>query len=469
MLRFFKYSGPIQFFFLFAISLLIRVPFFIFEPPLLIDDLKHLALGEKMSAGFLIYRDVIDNTSPISAFVYCLITYLFGKSLVGFHLISGVLIFTQAIIFKSLCNSKELMTQRGDIPALVYIICSSVCYDFFSLSPCLISLTFVLLATDKLFKHIRNQNDEEDFFFTGFYIGIAYLCFSPSALFFLMCIVVFLLYSRSTARYYLLYTFGFIFPIICVAVFFLYSDGLSAFYNHYLTEFQLVFQPLSIQNPYYIVLIFFPIILITILGFFTVGAHKRFINFQIITQQIIVSYLVITLFLMVVFFSNPISNYMFVIPYAAFFMSNFILITRKNKLANVLIIFLVLNCVQVVYNYLPISYYPKNLTNYCNQLIFDSPISKMYNDKKIAVLGNDFSMFINNKQASSFYNWQLAAPYFNGMEYYAKVETVYKGFASDMPDVIIDQHNVLPKVFDRIPFLQNSYKKTTIIGVYEKR
>ena len=200
MLRFFKHSGPLQLIALFLLTLFTRLPLFISDSPLLMEDLRHLVLGEKMASGSFIYKDIIDAVPPISALIYWMLGSLFGRSLLAFQLVASFLIFIQALLFRHLCNKNDLMSEKGDIPAFAYIICSMVCYDFMSLSPCLISLTFILIAFDRIFKHIKSENNEGEIFATGFYIGIAYLCFAPAIIFSFMGYIAFVLYTRTSIR-----------------------------------------------------------------------------------------------------------------------------------------------------------------------------------------------------------------------------------------------------------------------------
>jgi hypothetical protein len=422
-----------------------------------------------MATGSLIYRDVIASVPPGSALVYSLFGTIFGRSLVAFQIMATLLVFAHALIFRYMCNSNDLMSEKGDIPAFVYIICSVVCYDFMSLSPCLISLTFILIAFDRIFKHIRKENNESEIFATGFYLGIAYLCFAPTVIYIVMAYLAFLLYTRTSFRYYMLLLTGFIFPTLCVLTFFFYFDGLIEFLNYYIYNFP-VRPDFSFDiDAGNIAIITWPILLLTILGFIVTARYKRFINYQSICQQMMFMLLVATLGVIILFFSHTLTSFMLLVPFMSFFISHFLILARRKNLVSILTMFFVLNSTQVIYSYLPISIYNADILDFNKQISLPSTWNDKYQNKKIAAFGNDISIFRNNQLGTSYFDWELSSKYLEGMDYYSKVVHVYNGISRDMPDVIIDEKNVMPKVFDRIPALAKAYKKTSLAGVYEKR
>jgi len=446
-----------------------RLPLIISDAPLLTEDLCHLVLGEKMVTGAFIYKDIIDAVPPVSALIYWLLGSLFGRSILAFQLLAAFLIFFQALLFRHLCNKNDLMSEKGDVPAFVYIICSMLCYDFMSLSPCLISLTFILIALNRIFKHIKSENNEGEIFATGFYIGVAYLCFAPAIIFAMMGYIAFVLYTRTSIRYYMLLFTGFIFPTLCAITYFFYFDNLPQFFDYFIFNLPIRSAFLFGFDIGSVAIMTLPVILLTLMGFFAMAKYNRFINYQIICQQLMLIWLVLVLGLILFFFSKTLTSFMLLLPFAAYFISHYIILTNRKRFANVLIFLFIINSLQLIYCYLSGSIYPASVINFSQQETKLSEWNMRYQNKKIAFFGDDMSVFINNKQATPYFDWQLSKSYLQGMDYYSKVVHVYNGFRQDMPDVIIDTKNVMPKVLERIPEFERTYKKTQYIGVYEKR
>jgi hypothetical protein len=434
-----------------------------------LEDLKHLILGEKMASGFFIYRDILDNTPPLAAMLYFLSTAIFGKSILVFQLLATFLIFIQAQIFKFVCNSNELMTEKGDVPALAYIVFSICCYDLLSLSPALISVTFILLALDKIFKHIRSENKESEMFATGFYIGLAYLSFASNFIFLIIALVVFSLFTRSGARFYALMLLGFAFTIISMGTYFYYFDGLEPFIRCYLMDFPV---RVNYNFNFYtegVLLIALPILFFMIVSFLIVFTHNRYINYQIVCQQIMFFTLIIVLGIIILFFSNTLSSFILILPFVSFFTAHYWVVTRRKILANLLLFSFLIHCLLVIYSYFPLEIYPQKLINFNFQISQKGKLNEQYENKAVVVFGKEFNIFLCNKHATPFVNWHLSKTYLQDMEHYESVVNVAKGFSESLPDVIIDEENVMPKIFDRIPFLRRSYSDTPQKGIYEKR
>ena len=69
---------------------------------------------------------------------------------------------------------------------MVYMLFMNLYFDFLTLTPALMSMTFVLLAINNLIKRMDNKTRDELFLLTGIYLGVATLFYLPSFLFFLL-------------------------------------------------------------------------------------------------------------------------------------------------------------------------------------------------------------------------------------------------------------------------------------------
>lgn len=458
MISFFRFSGPLQLAALFIMVWLFRLPLFFTDTPLLWEDVKYLTLGEKLTEGFWMYKDVIDNTPPLAALFYRITDLLFGRSIYAFYIISGFLVFFQALLFKWLCNNNDIISDKSDVPALMYIVVSIVCFDFVSLSPALLSLTFVLIALNSVFKHIKSENNEGEIFSTGLYIGLAYLTFAPTAIFFVLSLLSFIFVTRTPLRHYLLYITGFFFPtLFCLTLMYI-VDGHTEFIQYFLFQFPAAIGFKDDFDWNVLVFISIPSLLLSLVGIFRALTYRRFIIYQVIIQRIMFLWLLFSFALIVLFFNNITSAFIMLVPFIAFFITHFFQLMGKRKIGEYLLILYLVYSLRSIYSYIDLPYLNKDLINFNQQLAIRNKFNERFNNKKILVTATMPEIYINNRLATAYYNWDLSKAILQNPSYYENLTHIYNHFFSDLPEVIIDQSGVMPAIFDKIPKLKSLYR-----------
>jgi hypothetical protein len=78
--------------------------------------------------------------------------------------------------------------------------------------------------------------------------------------------------------------------------------------------------------------------------------------------------------------------------------------------------------------------------------------------KRLLVLEDNISYFLDNEMATPFLSWELSKPIFADADYYHNVILVSAGFNHDSPECIIDPHGYMKPFFERIPSLKQKYK-----------
>jgi hypothetical protein len=86
-------------------------------------------------------------------------------------------------------------------------------------------------------------------------------------------------------------------------------------------------------------------------------------------------------------------------------------------------------------------------------------------NKRLLVLGNNLSPYLNNIPATPYVNWAMAKNEFDDLNNYESIIKILSNFEKDAPQYIIDQQNIMPKIFGRIPALAKRYK-TQKTGMY---
>ena len=79
--------------------------------------------------------------------------------------------------------------------------------------------------------------------------------------------------------------------------------------------------------------------------------------------------------------------------------------------------------------------------------------------KKILNLGYDRDVFMKNKLATPYFNMELSKLQLQHLNHYDNLTRIYSNFHNDFPDVIIDSKDWMPSVMDKIPLLENEYKR----------
>lgn len=187
-----------------------------------------MVLGERLSEGYLLYVDVIDDTGPLSAGVFTGLHLLFGRSPIAYVLLGKVFVLFQIYYWNSTLIKYRVFDENTYLPAIVMAALFHFSFDLMYLSPTLLGSTFLLLAFGQLFSHtVLQKESSESTLLIGIYGGLA-TGFHWNFVFFLPFIVFTgLAISGFTIRQLFLSIMGFLLPILLISVFYFWNDGLE--------------------------------------------------------------------------------------------------------------------------------------------------------------------------------------------------------------------------------------------------
>jgi hypothetical protein len=458
LLSFFRINDPYRLVGVLILLLLIRLVFFWLGVPTIIPEIKWLTIGEKLTEGGVMYQSVWDNTAPLAALVYKWIFVLFGKTTTPYRVISIILVIIQAGIFNAMFLKNKAYNSNTYVPALIYVLFMNISFDFFTLPPILMAMTFILLAMNNLFKRMDNQTKDEIFILIGVYIGLATLFFLPSIFYFLVTLISILIYTSSIFRRIMLMIYGFAIVILLACIYYYWYDGLTIF----ITQF---FGSAFILETYYFVAFTDFIILSTIpISIFIVAYYKmningRFINFQMKIQRVMLFYLLSGFLAMFMIKDFTTFQLIYFIPSVAFFVAHYLL-TIRNWLkaeASILFIFtlIIVSCIFPLKGFL----YTDKFASYDELIVNPSPIDLLVSDKKVLVIGNNISTYSNSRLATPYLNSQYAVYHLSNPNYYDNLTSIFRNFSADMPEVIIDEIGLVPMLFMNMPTIASQYDK----------
>jgi hypothetical protein len=416
-----------------------------------------MLVGERMGEGYMMYKQIWSDVSPLSGMVYWLLDLLFGRSQLSYQILALALIILQGLYFNHSLQKHQQYPEKSNLPLLLYVISMGLFFDFFTLSPMLMSTTFLLMALDGLFSHINDETSNDEVFSIGFYIGVATLFYFPLALFAGFAFICFLLLAATNARKYFLMLFGFIFTLSLVALFFYMIDGLDDLY------YNSILRLLEFRKIYYVsfqdmLLLASPFIaLLAISAFQLFGGDTRFIHYQVRCQQALFLWIVFAGLCLLVVPSVAPYQLIVLVPAVVYFGTHLLLTIRKKIIADLVFLSLLIAVFYVNFSHVFSAYSWADLNNYV--IVPKTDQKTTVNNTKLLIAGNNLEGYMNNKLATPYLEWTLAERHFNYLDDYANVIEVYENFRRDMPDVIIDQNGKIEELFTRIPALAQYYAK----------
>ncbi|GAB4032745.1 hypothetical protein GCM10028809_32340 [Spirosoma gilvum] len=452
-----------------GLLVLIRLPLLLNSFPLLTPELNWMIIGEQINQGDLLYRDIWDSVSPLSALVYWGLDSLFGRSTMALHAAALLVSVFQIVYFNYLCNNRDLYPDRTFWPGLIYMLFMHISYDCLTLSPVLMSTSFLLLAFGTLTRQMDRRGVTDEVFEVGFYVGIAALFYLPSALFIIWTMLSLLFYTGASFRQYSLSFFGFLFPIAATVLFYYLYDSLDDFNRNLLASVFRVRQYSLSDFQSLLASLLIPLGL-GILGFLTLlNRGNRYVNFQQRIQQIMALWFVIAfLTIGLMPFLAPMVFISFVPPMAYFTYYYFEGI-RRVWLAELTFLTAFLLVLLLFYQGALGLIPGAELGRLSSLQVQASPLPGDIRNQHVLIIGEDLSAYRYNRLATPYLNWDLAKYDLKNLDNYEAVINVFDHFRKDPPDYIVDREKVVEKLFQRIPALASQYEPTSVADVYKRK
>lgn len=391
------------------------------------------------------YAEAYDYTGPFAVFIYKYLDYVFGRSAMLHHSLNAIVIIIQAGIFNGLLIKNKAYDESNYLPAFLYMILMVCVPDFMSLSPQLLSLTFVLLALKSVLRRIDNQVKDELFLNSGLSIGIATMIYLPAAIFFFVFLFSLILFSTAVLRRVLLYFFGFILMFALTYIYFFWTGNDAIFVNSFISQslWMKSFEMLSFQETLLISASFIFILLISVVK--TIGS-ARLTNFQQKIQQVI--WLMLLGGIGTFFLSNEDAGLelVFIIPVLAYFLTHYFVLL-KRRIFQFAMPFVVLGGA-LIYSALTYS-------NWSDSLM----VKKKYTAEGTMIFGSNLNYYVDSEAGSPCFNEVLSQRAFEGLNYYGNATRIYELIIKANPALIVDEIGVADQLFDRFPTLAKDYRK----------
>lgn len=425
--------------------------------PFIIPELKWLLIGERLgNSDLLMYQDLWDSTAPLAVMIYKWLYLLFGKSRLAYQIFSILLVIIQAGIFNHVMLKNKAYNTSNYVPALIYMLLMNAFFDFLTLSPILMSMTFILLALNNLFKRMDNKTKDELFILTGVYLGIATLFFLPAFFYFLITVISLVTFTGSIIRRMLLLIYGYAIVVISAGIYFHWFDAYLIFQHHFFESLWKIESVKYFSFSDFIILSAVPLAIL-IFSVFQVFKIGKYINYQMKIQQVMVMFFLSGAIAMWCVKEASTYQLIYFVPTAAFIISHYLLAIKNwlfSELNFLLIaILIVLNQLFVANDWLHVN----EIVSLKELKVNPSIYADLLKGKKILVLGAEKHHYNEASLATPYINWSLAEIQLKRLNYYDNAAEVFVNLENDLPEVIVDQEGIGISIFNVMPTIASQY------------
>lgn len=454
LLRFFRINDPYRLLGILVVLILISLPLFIDPVSITLDELKMFVLGETLNQGKGLYAEVLTNTPPLAAWISGWFDAIFGRSQIASHALGLIIIFFQLSFFTIILINSRAHHENTYLPGLIFGVLAFFSFDVISLSNELLASTMLLFAINNLFKEIEFRIQRDEIVLNlGIYVGLASLFVFSYAVYLPGVIIILAIFTRLSIRKMLLVTFGFMLPHgFLMLVYYMKGNYPALIENFYWAN--LNGHDNSSMNISSLMILCLVPALFLLLSFFMLNREARLTKYQSQLSQIMFLWILLALAEVAISASLKPHQLITCIPPLSYFISHYILLIRRKRLAEITIWVLTISLVVTMY----VTRYNRiTRVDYSNLFPKKSGHNQI-TQKRVLILGTDWGLFETNKMATGFYDWQLVQPIFTDLNYFENVVLIDKAFGDDAPDVIVDEENKMKDVFKRIPGLQAHYR-----------
>ncbi len=467
MLNYFRINDPYRLVIIFILLLLFRLPFLVSSGWDTVPELKWMIIGERMNEGVLLYVGIWDDIGPLSAWMYRTVDFLFGRSQLAFQIMGLLLFFFQIFYMNYIALKHKMFNENNYLPALFYGILGLSFFNVITLSPQLLGMTFVLISLNSLFNHIeaRNKNDG-NLLNIGLYIGISSLFYLPLFITIFIHVIGLLFFTNTIMRRYLLLLYGVLIPFIITWLIYLGYGKTDDFFGNYIHSL------VDFQGEHYLSFKSLAVLTGTTAILFIISAMKilsgfGFTVFQVRIQKTMFFAGLVALAIYVLYTDQDGYSFVLFFPWIAFFLSHFFLSIRHKfkREISFLVYFL-----SIVVLYIGIAFQFFNLYNFLQLdplIIHEEQHNYEFVAKKTLILGPDIKPYFVSMQATPYFNWNLSKNQLTQLDYYDNLEEINRNIRSDMPEYILDQVGLAPKLFDKIPLIAAEYRRAGD-GLYKR-
>ncbi|MBA4299206.1 MAG: hypothetical protein C0433_03720 [Cyclobacterium sp.] len=455
MLSFFKVNDPFR---LIGVAIylillaIVMLGFFSF--PLTQPQLIYMVLGERLSDGFFLYQDIIDDTGPLSAGFFTFIDFLFGRNQFAYELIGRMLVLFQIIYWNTVLIRYRVFEENTYLPAIIMAALFHLSFDMATLSPALLGSTFLVLAIGQLFSQtVLQKETSESTLLIGIYGGIATGFHLNFGIFLPYMIFMGIAISGFSIRQLLLSLIGFFLPILLVMMFYFWNNGLTEAFQIWPLIF--TYEKYNYQSlVIWAVLGAFPLILALVGYFYSAVLRGSTINQQK-QRQMIILWMVFSLAEFFLIKRQATYQLLIFIPGLTFLITQFFLNTSKSLIGKLAFLILLFG--------LPIAgwwFWQQELKSESTYFVRSKADYQINPGEKIMVMSKDSSPYLENPLGGPFLNYNLTKAFLESEKTLEQKAKIFQNLTSQKPQVVIDPSGMFKNLLNELPALKSLYTET---------
>lgn len=454
MIKFFKINDPYRLVALGIVFFAIRGAFLFFDLDFTLPELRYFLAAKAMMQGKWLYRDIWETTEPLTTIAYAILPASNNSFKITAYVLNVILLLLNSIYVNYILQKFDIHSTKSHLPAFFYLFLSLTVFELNTLSAPFLASTFLLYVVNSMLAYLKKE-DLKRLFDASFFLGICCLFYLPSISFIFVILITVVVYTREIGKSFLLLILGLCMPWMVVSIIFLWSDSLFDFYRIFIGNYFSNFKSLIKYNETWVLLLP-PLLTFGTIIFYSINTSIREINYQSICRRFIFVWLIGGIF---VFLISPLQS--FAILHILLFPFTFFFTFYVLNIRNTLFVNIVLFCsIVIMIGFQTRMYQGISMINNMISLTVKEVNEPKIKEKNIWVAGDSCSYYLNSKIATKYLNWEVSKLDFDNTKEFAAIESIRKSFDQDMPEIIIDQNNIMPKVFNRIPTLGAKYQLT---------
>ncbi|MDP2040579.1 MAG: hypothetical protein Q8S14_15790 [Algoriphagus sp.] len=455
MLSFFKVNDPFR---LIGVAIylillaIVMLGFFSF--PLTEPQLIYMVLGERLSDGFFLYQDIIDDTGPLSAGFFTFIDFLFGRNQFAYELIGRMLVLFQIIYWNTVLIRYRVFEENTYLPAIIMAALFHLSFDMAALSPALLGSTFLVLAIGQLFSQtVLQKETSESTLLIGIYGGIATGFHLNFGIFLPYMIFMGIAISGFSIRQLLLSLIGFFLPILLVMMFYFWNNGLTEAFQIWPLIF--TYEKYNYQSlVIWAVLGAFPLLLALVGYFYSAVLRGSTINQQK-QRQMIILWMIFSLAEFFLIKRQATYQLLIFIPGLTFLITQFFLNTSKSVIGKLAFLILLFG--------LPIAgwwFWQQELKSESTYFVRSKAEYQINPGEKIMVMSKDSSPYLENPLGGPFLNYNLTKAFLESEKTLEQKAKIFQNLTTQKPQVVIDPSGMFKNLLNELPALKSLYTET---------
>ncbi|MFQ3574985.1 MAG: hypothetical protein SNJ77_00970 [Cytophagales bacterium] len=437
MIQFFYRQHIIQQIILLIILIILSVFAYLNGNYVDLNTIKSIRIAQSMQEGFLLLRDLKTDISPSYILLIKSINSL-GISLVFISFLGLVFNLANMVLFYLILEKNDIFDLRTSLSVFVACLAILLDKDLFILKPESIGLFFGIFGISILIDHFKTLVDDYKRHKMGFFLGLASLFHQSFVLILILIIIYLAVSSRISLRSYLLIITSFLIPYIPLLAYFIFNNAENDYFKH-LFNFDLnngLENNFMSQNFHW-----FGFLALGFLSF--LGMSRLFVN-NLQSSFKIFMFLWLIVFTCVKIFLDEEISLMILLPPLMFLFPFFMFSIKKSWFKEVIGVILV--CLSI-YFFITHHHHDKK------------QIAKKFKPKseKWMVLSDDYSIYVEKKSASPFFDFQELLKIANKKNDYFALGLWHHYILTFKPKVIYDPNNYLKAVENYLPLLDKHY------------